>query len=374
LSNGIIMQSELYLEENCTMKNTKFAALMITVALSLLLAACSPATAATPTPAPIATVKADGVVVAEGRVEPVRFTALALNANGLVSEVLAKEGDSVKAGQVIARLENSQAKSLESAQADALKQLTTGYEAVRDAQFKLDEYDIPSDFAGMTAGEAVSKTLEKLNADRDAFEPYKWMSDRQLKLTQAESDDNSVITNTAKRLKKQLDDSWSKYRKAVQWLDLTSGLQSAQAQLAQAQKDYDSLKDSSFGEDTAGARAALASSELRAPFAGTITNLDLKVGEFAASGSPVVTIGDFSSWVVKTTDLTEIDVVNIKEGQPVTLTLDAIPGVTLKGYVLSIGQNYSEKQGDIVYQVSVLLSDKNTAMRWGMTAEVKFAQ
>jgi hypothetical protein len=54
------------------------------------------------------------------------------------------------------------------------------------------------------------------------------------------------------------------------------------------------------------------------------------------------------------------------------LTLDAIPGVTLKGYVLSIGQNYSEKQGDIVYEVTVLLTDKQPAMRWGMTAEVNF--
>jgi multidrug resistance efflux pump len=344
---------------------------MILVGVSLLLAACSP-TAATPTPQPIATVKADDVVVAEGRVEPIRFTKLALNANGLVSDVLAKEGDPVKAGDVIARLENTQAKTLQSAKADALASLTNAYQAVRDAQFNLDEFHPPSDFSGMTPGQAVETSLAKLNAARDAFEPYKWMSDKQLKLTQAEQDDNSVITNTAKRLKKQLDDAWAKYRKAVQWLDLQSAVESAQAQLVQAQKDYDSLQDASLAENTAGARAALANAELRAPFAGTITNLDLKVGEFAASGSPVVTVADFSSWVVKTTDLTEIDVVNIKEGQPVTLTLDAIPGVTLKGNVLSIGQNYSEKQGDVVYEVSVLLTDKQPAMRWGMTAEVNF--
>jgi hypothetical protein len=46
----------------------------------------------------------------------------------------------------------------------------------------------------------------------------------------------------------------------------------------------------------------------------------------------------------------------------------------LKGYVLSVAQNYSEKQGDIVYKVTVLLTDQNPAMRWGMTAEVKFEQ
>jgi multidrug resistance efflux pump len=346
---------------------------MIIVALSLLLAACSPA-AATATPEPIATVQASDIVVAEGRVEPVRYTQLALNANGLVSEVLIKEGDAVKPGDVIARLENSQAKTLQTAQADALEALTVAYQAVRDSQYNLDEFDVPYDFAGMTSGQAVTSMLERLNTARDAFEPYKWMSERQLKLTAAEQDNNSTITNTGKRLKKQLDDAWIKYRKAVQWLDLESSVESARAQLAQAQKDYDCLQDASLAENTAGARAALANAELRSPFAGTVTNLDLKVGQFAASGEPVVTIADFSNWVVKTTDLTEIDVVNIKEGQPVTLTLDAIPGVTLKGNVLSIGQNYSEKQGDVVYEVSVLLTDKQPAMRWGMTAEVNFVQ
>jgi multidrug efflux pump subunit AcrA (membrane-fusion protein) len=361
-------------EENYIMKDRMFAAIVIVVGLSLVLTACSSAAAATPTPAAVSTVKAESVVVAEGRLEPVRYTQLALNANGLVSDVLVKEGDTVTAGQVIARLENSQAKTLESAQADALAALTTAYQAVRDAQFNLDNYDAPGDFAGMTPNQAVTSTLDKLNAARDAFEPYKWMNDKQLKLTEPEQKGDVIIGNTPKRLKKQLDDAWAKYRKAVDWLDLDSALASAQAQLVQAQKDYDNLQDKSLAENTAGIRAALANAELRAPFAGTLTNLDLKVGEFAASGTPVVTVADFSSWVVKTTDLTEIDVVNIKEGQPVTLTLDAIPEETLKGYVLSIGQNYSEKQGDIVYKVTVLLTDKNPAMRWGMTAQVKFAQ
>ncbi|HEY9152730.1 MAG TPA: hypothetical protein VIN60_07585, partial [Anaerolineales bacterium] len=71
-------------------------------------------------------------------------------------------------------------------------------------------------------------------------------------------------------------------------------------------------------------------------------------------------------------DLTEIDVVNVKEGQPVMVTLDAIPGTEFKGNVFSIGQNYSKNQGDIVYEVTILLTDKNPAMRWGMTSAVNF--
>jgi membrane fusion protein (multidrug efflux system) len=355
------------------MKNTKFLALVAFVALSLFLAGCGGRATAGATPEVIPTVKAEEGVVAEGRVEPIRYADIALNASGLVSEVLSEEGDQVKAGQVIARLENSQAQTLESAQANATQALTEAYQELRDTQYKLDNFDVPSDFSGMTSTQAVEMTLEKLNQARDTFEPYKYLSERSLELTKKERD-TGVYTGVAKVYKKELDDAWADYRKAIQWMGLESNLESAQANLDQAQKDYDSLLDPTLSEDTAGARAALANAEVRAPFPGTITNLDLKVGEFAASGQPVITIADLSNWLVKTTDLTELDVVDVKEGQPVEVTLDAIPDVTLKGNVLSIGQSYSEKQGDIVYEVTILLTDQNPAMRWGMTAEVKFVR
>jgi len=370
LIDGYIIR--LYkIEEKQIMKSIRFITIVSILALSLFLSACGAGTSTKPTPTAVATVKADNVIISEGRVEPIHYAEIALNSSGLVSEVLSKEGDPVKAGQVIARLQNSQAQTLETAQANALQQLTVAYQGVRDAQFKLDNFDIPGDFSGMTPTQAVQMSLDKLNAARDAFEPYKNLSDRQLKLTESE-EDNGVIKNLAKQTKKRMDDAWEKYRKAVQYLDLSSAVDTAQAQLAQAQKDYDSLKDPSFAENTAGIRAALANAEVRAPFAGTLTNLDLKVGEFAAAGTPVLTVADLSSWVVKTTDLTEIDVVNLSEGQAVDLTLDALPNVTLKGNILSIAQNYTEKQGDIVYKVTVLLTDNNPSIRWGMTAQVKF--
>jgi HlyD family secretion protein len=103
-----------------------------------------------------------------------------------------------------------------------------------------------------------------------------------------------------------------------------------------------------------------------------VAELKAKVGSSINAGEVAVTIADTSSWLVVTTDVTEIDVVKLKNGQPVTVTLDAIPDVKMKGKVLAIGQNYSENQGDIVYKVTVVLTDINPAMRWGMTAEVKF--
>ncbi len=346
--------------------------LLSILALSLLLSACG-AAAPTPEATPIPTVVDNSGIITEGRLEPIRYVKVALNASGLVSEVLVAEGEQVTAGQVIARLESTEAKTLEAALADAEQDLTLAYQTVRDAQYKLDNFDIPSEFSGKTPEQAVQEMLEKLNTARENFEPYKNFDDKKLEPTRSEKE-TGVYRNTAKLYKKQLDDAWAKYRKAIQWMELESNLQTAQSNLGQAQKDSDALNDPSFAENTAGARAALANAEVRAPFAGIITKLDLKVGEFASAGTPVVTIADVSNWVVKTTDLTEIDVIELADGDPVSITLDALPDVTLKGNVFSIAQDYSENQGDIVYEATVLLTDINPAMRWGMTAEVKFEQ
>lgn len=351
------------------MKNFKMISLFIIA--GLLLAACGAGGTATPAETPLPAVIADDSIIAEGRLEPIRFVEIALNASGLVSEVLVVEGDEVEAGQVIARLVSEEARTLQDAQAQAAQELTSAYQEVRDAKYELDNFDVPSDFSGMTPPQAVAMTLVKLDEARKNFEPYEHLNDKQLKYD-ADRDEKEVYKSTAKIFKRRLDDAWAKYRKAIQWLELESSLEAAQARLAQAQKDFDSLQDASFAEDTAGARAALANAEVRAPFAGVVTNLDLKVGEYATSGQPVVTIADASKWVIKTTDLTEIDVVEIADGQLATIKLDALSDTELDGSVYSIGQNYSENQGDIVYEVTILLTENHPAMRWGMTADVTF--
>lgn len=330
---------------------------------------------------PLPVVKDLSGIKAEGRLEPIRFAKLALNADGQVSEVRAKQGDPVEAGQLIASLDSDQTQTLEGARASASLELATAYQAVRVAQAKLDDYPMPRIFVGLTAAQAARLWLEKLDTARLEFEPYKGTSRKTLKpnhvfpsLPRRVWFDTGEYDGMAKEYKKAVDVAWMNYTKAIQWLTLDAALQSAKAKLAQAQKNNDSLQDASLSDATAGTRAALANAEVRAPFSGTITNLDLKVGEFVSAGSPVMTIADFSYWVVKTTDLTEIDVVNIAENEPVTVALDSIPDASFEGRILSIGQNYSERQGDIVYAVTILLADKHPAMRWGMTAQVTFGE
>ncbi len=120
------------------------------------------------------------------------------------------------------------------------------------------------------------------------------------------------------------------------------------------------------------AKTAVADTELRAPFAGTIAQLNVKTGETAAPGVPVVVLADLSNWLVETDDLTEIKVPNVKEGQAVVVRFDALPDVELKGAVESIGTLYQTSSGDIVYPVKIKLIDTDPRLRWGMTAAIEF--
>nr|MBI2905348.1 HlyD family efflux transporter periplasmic adaptor subunit [Chloroflexota bacterium] len=122
------------------------------------------------------------------------------------------------------------------------------------------------------------------------------------------------------------------------------------------------------------AQAAPARLELRAPFAGTVAALKVKVGEQAAPGQPVATVADFSPWMVETDNLTEIEVVKIKEGQQATVVLDALPDVVLQGKVVAISSLFEEKRGDVTYTVKVALVEGHPLARWGMTAVVTFGR
>jgi multidrug efflux pump subunit AcrA (membrane-fusion protein) len=375
---------------------------------SILLSACGAAGGQAAAPStPIPTVVADNVIIAEGHLEPIQYADIAFNANGTVSEVLVTAGEQVTAGQVIARLDNSEAKQAEVAQVEeaflsaqqafdssevtALGKLAESHEAVRKAQFDFDNFDVPSEIRGMSTTEALTYTAGKLETARLKFEPYKYQEERlerEINRDNPKEPNEQVYRSTAKNYKKQLDDAWAHYNKAIKWATLESDLENAQAELAKYQKEYDLLSAGSNSSDKAiaqaqyeaaraklvAAQAALAEVELRAPFDGTVASLDVKTGETVTPGQVAASLADFSGWLVKTTDLTELDVVSINEGQSVLIALDAFPEETLNGKVLRIGQKYSEKQGDIVYEVTVELTEALQNMRWGMTAVVKFEQ
>jgi multidrug resistance efflux pump len=158
----------------------------------------------------------------------------------------------------------------------------------------------------------------------------------------------------------------------------------AEAEIRRAQAQVDLLEAGARPETVAAAeaevaaaeaaleqaQAALSETELRAPFAGTVASLDVKVGEQVTPGSPIMVLADLSAWQIETDDLTELSVVRIQEGDPVLVNFDAIPDLELPGTVVRIKAIGESKMGDITYTVIILPDELDERLRWNMTATV----
>jgi multidrug resistance efflux pump len=116
-----------------------------------------------------------------------------------------------------------------------------------------------------------------------------------------------------------------------------------------------------------GAKAALEDLSLVAPFAGTVSSVDVRPNEYVTFGRTVVVLGDLSGLRVETTDLNEIDVASVEVGAPVTVTFDALADTLVDGQVLSISPKSGEGSG-VNYTVIVTLDEIPSKLRWGMTA------
>lgn len=164
----------------------------------------------------------------------------------------------------------------------------------------------------------------------------------------------------------------------------TPDIAAAEAEVRRAQSQLDLLLEGPQAEelrvseaDVAAAQAGVASAqavldetELRAPFAGTVAAVDMVVGQQVGPGTSSVRLGDFSSWLIETRDLTELRVVGLRPGDRAQIAFDAIPDLELSGQVVrirSIGQN---TQGDITYTVVVAPDRSDDRLLWNMTAKV----
>jgi multidrug resistance efflux pump len=343
------------------MKHKVFITLM---GLSLLFSACSSAgQAGTATPEAIPTVIADSAIISEGRIEPIHYAEIAFSAGGVVSEVLVDEGQAVKKGEPLIRLGNESDTNYAAAQLELVS-----------AQQALDNL---LNSSGTDLAQAVIDLKETQEAFEKADHYLRYLQDSK-KVPQTET--RTFLIQTWKGYEYQYKTKSFKGPAPQDWIiEATNDLALKQAELGEAQRTYERLKDGADTDQLAllearlnAAKAGVAAFSVIAPFDGVVADLHAKAGSSINAGEIAVTVADFSSWLVKTTDLTEIDVVELAQDQPVVVTLDAIPDVELKGTILSIGQSYSENQGDVVYEVTLLLTDTHPAMRWGMTASVMF--
>ena len=354
-------------------------------------------------------VRSDTSVMAEGKVVPAQDAALSFQANGVVGEVLVSEGEQVQAGQVLIRLQGSE--KLESALATAELEMLSAEQALVDlsdnaavirsqTQLTLAEAKRELDKAEdrlyskeykrgdqeqidiaranyVIAEDAVGEAEEQYDRvdDRDEDDPVRAEALSQLAATRQKRDSALYNLNYLMARPNELDVNeidaklavaQAKVADAERRLSLMAdGPDKNQLKIAEAR-----LKNARLGVEAA--RSALKDLELTAPFAGTITSLNITSGEFASPGVAVVGIADFSTLLVETTDLTELNVDKVKAGQPAMVRFDALPGVDIIGRVTRIKPLGENRQGDVVYTVVLKLEKADERLKWNMTASVTF--
>lgn len=381
------------------MKKTFFLPLILAALLTL--AACN--TTPEPTPAPQVDVPPPNAVIAEGHIVPADDLYLSFPVRGKVAEILVENGDPVKAGDVLIRLGDRE--QAEAALVAARAELTAAQQAYDDfvrladfshaeawiaylnaqaaraeAQAAWDALDLDAIDDRIDEAQAeVNDKREALNDAQDEFDKY------------ADLDENNA---SRKKAKDELDKAEDEYNAAVRTLEATrrerdlprATLDQAIAAEAEARRDFENTLSGPDAEQLAllegrlesaqaqvtAAEAALQNYELIAPFDGTVVEVNVSEGQMVGPETWAVLIADFSRWYVETSDLTELEVVKISEGQRASIVPDALPEVEITGTVEEIGQGFYIQGGDISYKVRLRIDALPPSLRWGMTVEITF--
>lgn len=120
------------------------------------------------------------------------------------------------------------------------------------------------------------------------------------------------------------------------------------------------------------AAASLTQNTLLAPYAGTVVDIQVIPGETVQSSQTVLVLADLSHLQIETTDLSERDITRVKVGQSVDVYIEALD-VNVAGKVVRISPIAETVGGDVVFPVTIELSEQPEGLFWGMTAEVQIA-
>lgn len=383
------------------MKKRINTVIILIVVLVLALTACANQQTATQVGAP--TVVASNAVIAEGHLRPVKAADISFQTRGVVEEVNVKIGDEVKKGDVLARLANApQAdaqlsaanlalveaqQALDSLNRTGAGNLATAWSSYMDAQEVRAEAE--RDWEGLNVDD-IDERIEDAKAEvqdreadlqdaQDEFDKYKDLDKDNSRRKTAEDDleiahedynetvrELEETINERDTVRAALDAAIAAQEEAkYQYEQSTDGVNTDQLALAQARLENAKAQ-------VAAAESTLSNYLLIAPFDGVTAEVAIEVGEQVSAESRAVSVADTSSWIIETSDITELEVVKITEGQAVTFTADALSDVSMNGAVTEISQSSFLQGGDVIYTVRIQAKDVDPRLKWGMTVEVTF--
>ncbi len=386
--------------------------------IGMLLTGCTGALSATPEPT-LPPVKADADVIAvEGAVEPAQWVTLRAGESTRVAEVLAAEGDGVRAGDALLRLDDADARlavqQAEAALAGARAQLDLAQAGTRPEQLAALEAQIAVADAAISQTTALLAVARLGGTEADAADAQAAIAAADYAYRQAtEGHDDTLkcfdiprpdggtekicpALGTYEELTRaQMEAAQAALAAAQAQLAALRGpsaatiaeaqaaVATAQARRDAAQAQLDLARSGATAEDIAIAEAAVKQAEaalaaardlldartLDAPFDGIVTDVAVQPGDATTAGSALVTLATLDRRHLRTKDLTELNVARVAEGQPVAVTFDAQPNQTFTGRVARIDRQGQDYLGDVVYPVFIELDEMPAWALWGMTAK-----
>jgi len=397
---------------------TKWLPLVGFLPLALMVVpACTPS--AEPESVPFVQEDYRATVSVTGKLVPATWTTAGATIDGQVTEIPVKESDLVTAGEVLLRLDDRDA-------AAAVRQAEVALQRVR-AELDLltagprDEDLVVAAAQVEAARAALTQTMEQRDqlwtgsveahlaaADATIASAQseelvaRQIHDDMMKCYEVEKPDGSIkkICPTLGTYEERARFAWQATLQQLAAAEANKAILEPQhwAQIAIAEAAIDAAQEQLYVAEAqrirAGtaarpaeiavaeigivqAEAALDAAELalehtvvRAPTDGTVGAVDIRIGQFAVPGVPLITLGNLTTLQVETTDLDEIDVGRVIPGQQAVVTFDALPDQTFSAEVMRISPMASSAGAGVNYTVVLALGEVDPVLRWGMTAFV----
>ncbi len=292
----------------------------------------------------------DGIT-ATGTIEVTRADVMP-KVNGYLSELKLQAGDTVKAGQVVARISRT----------DLEAQLLRDEAALVKAKVQL------TDLEKGARSQEVQAAYASLASAQSVYAKAKTDLDRYKALYR----DGAIAAQ-------QLDAAQSGYDVAA------SSLAAAQAQLSLVQEgnrpdtiEAQRLEVKRSQAIVDASRALLADTVVTVPIDGVVLTKNFENGEYINPGSALATVGDMNDcWVKVYVSSTQLGL--IKVGQPADVKVDSFPGRTFRGTIKEISQNAEftprqsitqRERSNLVFYVKVRVDNADGVLKPGMPADV----
>jgi len=242
------------------------------------------------------------------------FTTVAPQVSGQIAEVLVEDNQWVRAGELLAVIDDRDLRvAIDSAKAEVMS-AQAAIDGLRarllrqETDIRQAEAVVDADDAALILARADLKRYRNLAADGSGTVQALQQAETQLLIKQATREKNSAALQAARQ---QVD-------------ILTADLHKAEATLAQARAGL------------AAAELNLSYARITAPISGTVAQRNVRIGAYVHTGVPLLSIVPLDKVYVQA-NFRETQMARVRAGQPVQIRVDALPGVTLEGYVASLG-------------------------------------